>query len=290
MTAGRRLLRMMGRIPHRMYRTMLASVMNVTEEEVRQQSDLPLDVVIPLAPRHLPLLPLTVAAIRRHVRHPLRTVCVIAPPSPAVIGTVERLGALFLDENDCLPPEARSLRFVHGGHDRSGWLRQQLIKLSCDTVMPTEKYLVVDADTVFVRDTVFEHDGRDILHVTGDEYHRPYFPAYRRLLSLERRYPLSFVTHHMLFDRSFLAEMRSAMEEIHHRPWHEAIIDCLDMREASCFSEYETYGNFLYFRHRHDIHLRYWRHRPARFSTELTVEDLDRRFGGRYRFVSFQKL
>jgi hypothetical protein len=52
----------------------------------------------------------------------------------------------------------------------------------------------------------------------------------------------SFVAHHMLFDRTLLGGLLREIARVNGRPWHEAFVNCLDPRQASSISEWDTYG------------------------------------------------
>jgi hypothetical protein len=49
----------------------------------------------------------------------------------------------------------------------------------------------------------------------------------------------------MIFNRQILTDLREAIEKQTQKAWAQAIADSIDRNEASSFSEYETYGNFL---------------------------------------------
>ena len=51
----------------------------------------------------------------------------------------------------------------------------------------------------------------------------------------------------MLFSVKFLCELKNVISEHTNSVWYKAILDNLDNNEISCFSEYETYGNYMYF-------------------------------------------
>src|SRR3712207_9589693 len=46
--------------------------------------------------------------------------------------------------------------FLYDGIDRSGWIFQQLLKLNFHKISTCDNYLVIDADTLFVKDTVLD--------------------------------------------------------------------------------------------------------------------------------------
>jgi hypothetical protein len=249
-------------------------------------SDAPIEVVIPIIAKDLPTLPLVVASIRRFVRHPVRRITLVSPADPRIIEAAASLEVTWRDERDLLSPWARTLELRPGGVDRSGWLKQQLLKLGGDAAVEADRFLVVDADTAFARDVVFVRAGKNVLFCS-DEHHQAYFGAYRRLIGLDERYGLSFVAHHMLFERRLLADLRRWIEERNHRPWDEAIFAALDPQEPSAFSEYETYGNFCFYLRPEAVTVRYWHNLALRTLAVRDVDELGARYGARHNTVSF---
>jgi len=143
------------------------------EDPGKPASDVAIEVLIPVIAKDLPTLSLCVESIRSFVRHPIERIRLIARPDAQMNAIAERLNTPILDENDLLSPEARNLDFRVNGHDRSGWIKQQLLKLAADSVVGTDRFLIVDADTAFARDVVFCRDGRDILFCSGGGRHPP---------------------------------------------------------------------------------------------------------------------
>ena len=151
----------------------------------------------------------------------------------------------------------------------------------------TPYYLVVDADTVFVRPQVFERKGRIVFNYS-DEYYQPYFEMYRRLLNEPVAFPSSFTSHQMLFDRRILGEIKAQIEKIHGGDWREAILRNLDRNEPSAFSDYDTYGQYVFLHYPRSMAIEYWFNLDLRRSRNLRgVLGLMLRYGGKYKSVSF---
>lgn len=130
----------------------------------------------------------------------------------------------------------------------AGWYFQQLLKLQFAFVDPAEDYyLIWDADTVPLRPmTFFDPSGRMLLTKTT-EYHPPYFETYRRILGEEPNREYSFITQHMLIQKSIAREMLDRIEQ-HVKGdgnWAWKIIRSLPQTGDNLFSEYETYGHYV---------------------------------------------
>lgn len=222
-------------------------------------SRMPLDVLIPALDKDRATLPFAVTGLRRYVRHPVGEIILVGPENSSIPRLSAELGCRFVPEDSVLPITRRDIRYhPKGGEDRSGWLFQQLLKLSADSISKSRHVLVYDADTVLLRPHVFVRDGKPIFH-NSDEWHPPYFEAFRRLLGERAPSFASFIAHHMLFDAAVLGEARAELEARHDRVWYEAILGSINTEEPSAFSEYEFYGNYFLARHGADSCVReYW--------------------------------
>lgn len=73
----------------------------------------------------------------------------------------------------------------------------------------------------------------------------------KRLLDLERQVDFSFISEYMIMDKSIVNEMIHKIEQRNECYWIEAILKCINEldRFGSGFSEYETYGNYIFKNH-----------------------------------------
>ncbi len=254
---------------------------------MRIHSDLPLDVLIPATEKDLSVLDYAIDGIRTYLRHPIQNVFVVAPHSAPIERLCRRKRCRFIYERDLVRMDPADIALVVNGVNRSNWLYQQFLKWSGTEVVEGSHYLVVDADTVFVRPQVFERDGRVILNYS-DEYHRPYFELYRRLLQEDPICPVSFTSHQMLFDCRVMGELKDRIQSIHGCSWIDAIIRNIDLREFSGSSDYETYGQFLFLHHPQSVAIEYWANVSLRRSGNLRDPRLlALQYAGKYKSVSF---
>lgn len=246
------------------------------------RSDLELDVIIPAVEKDLPALPHAIEGVRRNLMHPIRNVMVVAPESSTIQELCRQLHVDFVDEKTVAPVSKHDIQYVVDGKDRSGWLLQQLIKLNADRVAMTENFLVLDADTVLVKPQRLETGGRSVLLVS-EEHHRPYSTTYEKLFGYPPQSLLSFVCHYMIFNKQILMLLREAIQKRIEKPWARAIVESIDRNEASSFSEYETYGNFLREISPRKIVLRYSHNRRL---APMELGDISRYSDKADRFVS----
>ncbi len=189
----------------------------------------------------------------------------------------------YLDEDTVVP--GLSLAAVkhcikaHGGNgDRAGWYFKQLLLLAYATQpSPYRYYLVWDTDTIPVRPlTFFDETGR-VLMTTKKELHATYFRTMEQLIGIGKVAHDSFIAEHMMFERPHVVRLlncimnhvsindsendahKESCNEFFNTPldapkffdaqkFIEAIIGAIKPEEldASGFSEYETYGSFMY--------------------------------------------
>lgn len=204
-----------------------------------------IDVVIPAIEKDLGTLPFVIDGVRRHVKHPIGQIMIVSPNSPKIKQLCSRKGCTFIDENTVLPITKKHIHYRSKTWDRSGWLYQQLLKLGSDSLGAQKYVLVIDADTVMIRPHTFRTGGKTVFYCRSWSQNE-YFKTYRKLLGKKAASPASFVTHYMLFDKAKLARLKKAMEAKHHTSWYSAIIRSTDKSKQFGFSEFETYGNFLY--------------------------------------------
>lgn len=204
-----------------------------------------IDIVIPAIEKDLGTLPSVIDGLRKHLKHPIGSILIIAPSSERIKRLCQRKSCRFINENTVLPITKKDIHYRSQRWERSGWLFQQLLKYGASSFVKQSSYLVVDADTVFIRPHTFKKGGKTVFYCR--KWSQPeYFNTYRRLLGHKKSASASFVTHYMLFDKAKLSQLKMTIEAKHGLPWYRAIIKSIDKSKQFGFSEYETYGNFLY--------------------------------------------
>lgn len=221
-----------------------------------------IDILIPVIEKDLEVLPCVIDSARKQIRHKIGDIMIVAPET----NKIKRLSLLknckFINENTVLPITKKDINYSPKRRniqvDRSGWLFQQLLKLSGDTLSSQESFLVLDADTVLIRPHIFERDGKSVFFYRK-LYYKPYFETYKRLLGEDAEGPIQskfFVSHYMFFKRKRLQELKKLIETKHDTDWYLAILNSMNKDQWDSFSEYETYGNFMMKNHRNEIILK----------------------------------
>lgn len=259
-----------------------------SHDEKHERSTRKLDVLIPAVPKDLATLPLVIDAVRQQVRHPIGHIFVVAPAHPRMLALCRRKKVTFIDERAAVPFSKHRFRYRSKTWDLSGWLLQQMIKLNGDKLCTSDHFLVIDADTVLIRPHIFIRNGKTVFYCRN--WSRPeYFRTAARLLGRKRAAKRSFVTHYMLFNRRQLSLLKQSIEARHGVRWHEAIWRAMDKSKRYAFSEFETYGNFLYARMPGQVQLLPARNKAMRLPAARLSKDARRKLARSYRSLSFHQ-
>jgi tetratricopeptide (TPR) repeat protein len=249
------------------------------------QSNLKLDILIPAVEKDLETLPLTIDSVRNNLKHPIGKIIVIAPDSQKLKAVCESKDCEFLLEDSVLSISKKDIHYTVKDLDRSGWLFQQLIKLSGDSISSEEYYLAIDADTVLIRPQVVEVNGKIVL-LYSDEHHQPYFDLYKRIFGVRTKTDLSFVGHHMVFKKSFIKEFREHIQK-NAENWVSALFRHIDFSQMSGMSEYELYGQWLLQNKGEEIVQEYFFNSSLGRPIYYSLEELQSKLSKFYRSVSF---
>ena len=258
----------------------------------------PLQIVATCRAYDLPVFELAADAIRAHL--PCRQLYVVAPVGDCP-EMRRQLGnrAEIIPEDEFLPGmNIEQLKQVvrFGFPKMAGWYFQQFLKLQFAFTQPEDDfYLIWDADTIPLRPLrFFDADGHMLL-TKATEHHLPYFETYRRLFKAEPNREFSFISQHMLVQKSIAREMLTQIENSvpEKESWAWRIMHSLpEIDNNHLFSEYETYGHYL--KNRYPDRVRFVDRPWLRAGSQITrggvpskrlLEELARD----YDFVSFEK-
>lgn len=257
-------------------------------EEKERSALMKIDVVIPAIDKDLGTLPYAIDSVRQYVAHPIGRIYIVAPASSAIQALCKRKGCTFVHESSVLPLRKHHIHYRSTRWDRSGWLYQQLLKLGSSSVTGRRYFLVLDADTVLIRRHRFRDNGKYVFYCRS--WSQPeYFVTYRKLLGRKASRPRSFVTHYMLFDKTKLSALKRTIEARHGTRWYRAILNSVNRSKQFGFSEYETYGNFVYSLNPGSVRLKSALNRSLTGSPSLLSRATRQKLARRCRSLSFHK-
>ncbi|WP_248924841.1 DUF6492 family protein [Paenibacillus hamazuiensis] len=251
-------------------------------------SGTPIDVIIPAIEKDLGTLPFVIDGVRKQVKHPIHRIFIVSPNSEKIKSLCARKGCIFVDETRVLPITKKHIRYGTKKWNRSGWLYQQLLKLSGDRISTQRYFLVIDADTVLIRPHIFRSGDKTVFYYR--DWSQPeYYRTYAKLMGRKKSSRRSFVAHYMLFDKTKLARLKRDIEERHQEAWYSAIIRSIDKTKQFGFSEFETYGNYLHTRDPGGIVFRKCLNKSLSTSASAISEARAKTLAKKYRSLSFHK-
>lgn len=174
--------------------------------------------------------------------------------------TFKSNNCITINEN-IFPFTKQDIVKYHGNTTRQGWYLQQLIKLYAGIVIPgiLEKYLVIDADTFFLKPTKFIENDKCLYNIS-DAYHEPYFEHMNVLHNTFSKQiaNVSGICHHMMFDTSYIKQMFELVENEHNGIFWNIFLKSVHIKdyEFSGASEYELYFNYMLQYHKDKMNIR----------------------------------
>jgi hypothetical protein len=206
---------------------------------------MPIDVVIPTVSKDFDTLSTVISQLKINLENKVNSIFIVSKEEESIINFCKENNLNFINENSVLGYSKEKIKYEVSGIDRSGWLFQQLLKLSSESFVTSENYLVTDSDTILINKHNFIDDKNRFVFQMSEEWHTPYRKTFEKIFGYKPQTKLSFVSHMMIFNKKILSEMKTEIESIHNKKWDSVIIENINNSELSCFSEFETYGNFI---------------------------------------------
>lgn len=206
-----------------------------------------IDVAVMVLEKDLKILPLCLEGIKKCVKNNIDDIYLISPKSSIIEDFCLSNRLTYLIEDKVLGYSPKELDIIVdtnlGLVNRSGWLFQQLVKLS-GNVGKNRYTLFIDADHVLLKEHLFLTSNERTIFYMSEEYNWPYFENINKLLKRNIKCPsLSYVSHKMLFDKEKLFDLHHKIEDVHSgQSWDKTIISLYDRHQSSGFSEFELYG------------------------------------------------
>jgi hypothetical protein len=198
------------------------------------------DVLITLAEKDFLKLRFVVESIINNVEEVDNIYCVSNVKVPDTLKVLD-VSVIYLLDEDVLDFDFGKL--IDIPNKRKGWYKQQFIKLF--QRVTSDDYLVVDSDIYFNKQINIIQGGRPTFLFGKDQHHRPYFQFMKDLLDLGREYNFSFINEVMYFKWSIIQDMLDRLAVTKEGFFELAVKEINKLKDASGFSEYELYGNYV---------------------------------------------
>lgn len=212
------------------------------------------DIVIPVGINEIPIIHDVVKYIEQNVENYNKIYLISCEENLYIDNCVTINEKIF-------PFSKESIEEVIGPSPRISWIFQQLLKLYSPRVLTEclDNILIIDADVYVLNKLKFFKDYKPIFTVgyeNTEEYHVHSQKLHPNISRIHQRY--SGVSHHMMLNRIYMAELFQLVEEYHKDQFLKVFLISLDTSNRSDIrcSEYEIYFNFMCYYHPHEIYLR----------------------------------
>lgn len=233
------------------------------------------DAIVLVTEEHLPMLEKMLPYCKKNVAP--KNIYIIAPAEMKLL-VDEIQDVIYVDESTVYP----ELNFntiqdiiekITGERKRSGWYLQQFLKMAWAYKCDDPCYVTIDADTFILNPVSFVSDDNKYQLTPKTEYHQPYFDTINKLFDdrVRRKKNCSFIAENMIFDCEIMKKMLDEIEANEKLPGHvffEKILYAINPNDMlqSGFSEFETYGNYVFSKYPEKAMLR-----PLRTQREALV-------------------
>lgn len=162
----------------------------------------------------------------------------------------------IIDENQIIDftqiKECIQSRFNSKYLKRAGWYYQQFLKMAFSQITDDDFYLVWDSDTIPLKKIELFNKNKKPFFDFKTEYHKPYFETLAQLIpNYCKSFENSFISEHMVINAKYMRELIDLIEsneKIKGKRFYEKIINTINTKDflKSGFSEFETYGTYVY--------------------------------------------
>lgn len=156
-----------------------------------------------------------------------------------------------------------------------GWIKQQLVKLSCYRYSTAPYTWIVDGDVLITQDPelfvqglpALRYDQDRLVNFANSEYH----DFIKKYFKINDFLPYTWVGSSCLFDNKICEEIWNNCQQLNNK----SLIECVDETISPIqeheknnhwpFSEFELYGSYCYHHHREKFHVtqKNWNYAPT---------------------------
>jgi hypothetical protein len=216
-----------------------------------------IDLLITLIDKDIMVAERCVESVIFHSLNKIRNVYIVAPDTIKIRAFCETHNYNFINEDLVSPYTSNELLSKGICAHRVGWIKQQLIKLNSDSLIPLlDRYLIMDADTILLKRQFFSKDERDVLKYS-DEFHFLYKLSSKVILGSYFYSCKSFIAHHQLIRKTTLTRMKLQISRLHKKQWHDVFIETA-LKNSNYVSEYELYAQFSIVSKEQTVIQQYW--------------------------------
>lgn len=199
-----------------------------------------IDIVIPVIDRDFDIFIICFFKLKKHIKNKIDNIYIVSN-SEKIKKYCQINDLKYIDENKILSNYSDLINLFNT--NRIGWLKQQLIKLH-GNYGNNDNYLVIDSDHILLSDHIFITNDNKFNFYISSGFHNPYYIIIKKLLNIKLNH-FSYITHKMIINKRILNNLKLDIENYTSKRWDLAIIQNINFKEKSFFSEFELYGNYV---------------------------------------------
>ena len=222
----------------------------------------PLDLLFVVTDKDFQILPLAIdGGLRALKQHVVGSVVIVTPRKhlsqlKSILSPNIPNLRLMCDEEVLNENLIQDLSKAFGA--RAGWFIQQVIKVQVIQLSRNTATLMIDADTVLVKDRIWINESGVQILCPSEEFNPDYYSALRKF-GLEPNEEFSFVSHHMLIQTRILREFfqQTGLSDSHLLVKH--LIKNHTQQSLSPISlDYELYAQYMLSAHSDLVEIEKW--------------------------------
>ncbi len=253
-----------------------------------KKSDLEIDIVITVIERDSEVLDYTLSSIKKYIQHPINKIYIVSPYNSKKIKEIcKKNKCYFIDENKVLPITKKDINYKINWIDRSWRIYQQLLKWWMQEIVEKENFLITESEAVFIRNRIFEYKWKYIFPCSNFRIHKPYIEIFKKLTNIKIHPLYNFTSHHALYNKKYLRELKFIIENNCNEEWYKAIINNLSDTEMSSVSDYENYWQFMYKKYKNKIFLENWGNIDLKRNNLSKLKELKKKYKKTKKVISF---
>lgn len=243
-----------------------------------------ISLLIPVVTKDSPSVNLVIQKALENSLNPISTITVVYAGAKPQIENSANVVIHIVPESAFIPDHLEEIVQKYA-LERQGWIRQQVIKFLGVGLAESNSTLICDSDTYLIQKRLWlnENDVQQlqVCHEFSEDYEQHYLDVFGESSHLSRK--ISYVTHHMLMQKSIINEMFGAGLEGITR-W----LENGNFESKSSISEFHTYGRFISERHPERCCLSSWNNLFVESTTDDLLGLLDS-YSDKYCSVSMHK-
>lgn len=259
-----------------------------------ESSDIPIEVLIVVAPKDFNILPFSIEGAIRNAGHPISRLVLIVPNNSIekAWGILSPWSAIVECEvvgEDSVISESTRRALRKSFTNRYGWILQQLLCLAFVAKSEAAGVLLLDSDTILVSKRALFNAERQILMVSL-ERHEPYYKFLNSLNSIFGEMENTFVTHHMVQNPQRMREILDVTCDGDMEQLADEIISLVDHEQISSVCvDFELYAQAMCNSYSNQVVLTKWSNISvprAEALSGVTFDQIQKRYHN-YCSVSF---